>query len=207
MTPLGKDLRDRRRRQTSQEIHEAVVRLAQEHGFDKVTVDMISAEAGISARTFFNYYPGKEAAAVGHAPIELPPELVRRFVSGGPAHPRTVLEELTRALVEHISEDPPQRREVREVFDLAYGTPSVLAALMTRFDAFRQSIVTAVADRLGPDTDPQIPDLIATVAMSALRTGMERWAMGEDDVSPVPYVERSAALLHSLFTTAPTDHP
>ena len=54
-------LRERRRRQTSADIRDAAVRLASDRGFDKVTIEEICAEAGISTRTFFNYFPTKES--------------------------------------------------------------------------------------------------------------------------------------------------
>jgi hypothetical protein len=52
-------LRERRRRQTSADIRDAAVRLALARGFDKVTIEEICVEAGISTRTFFNYFPNK----------------------------------------------------------------------------------------------------------------------------------------------------
>ncbi|HXO12731.1 MAG TPA: TetR family transcriptional regulator, partial [Mycobacterium sp.] len=55
-------LRERRRRQTSADIRGAAVRLVRERGFDKVTIEAICVEAGISVRTFFNYFPNKESA-------------------------------------------------------------------------------------------------------------------------------------------------
>lgn len=55
--PLG--LRERRRRQTSADIRGAAVRLAQARGWDKVTIEEICVQAGISTRTFFNYFPNK----------------------------------------------------------------------------------------------------------------------------------------------------
>src|SRR5271165_2273662 len=54
-------LRERRRRQTSADIRDAAVRLALQRGFDKVTIEEICVEAGISSRTFFNYFPNKES--------------------------------------------------------------------------------------------------------------------------------------------------
>ena len=60
-------LRDRRRVQTSREIQRAALSLALRHGYDAVTTEMIAAEAGISQRTFFNYYLNKDAAIVGTA--------------------------------------------------------------------------------------------------------------------------------------------
>lgn len=37
-------------------------------GLEDVTTDEIAAASGVSTRTFFNYYPNKEAAAIGHPP-------------------------------------------------------------------------------------------------------------------------------------------
>ncbi|MFI6213049.1 TetR family transcriptional regulator [Nocardia brasiliensis] len=56
------DLRARRRAQTQAEIHSAILELAIEHGYDRVTVDDIAARAGVSPRTFFRYFPTKDSA-------------------------------------------------------------------------------------------------------------------------------------------------
>ncbi len=39
--------------------------------------------AGVSRRTLFNYFPGKDAAVLGD-PLEPEPEPTERFVRGGP---------------------------------------------------------------------------------------------------------------------------
>jgi AcrR family transcriptional regulator len=83
-------LRERRRRQTSADIRDAAVRLARERGFDKVTIEEICVEAGISSRTFFNYFPNKESA-IAYGPSDIPPELVADFVAAGPAPYSVVL--------------------------------------------------------------------------------------------------------------------
>lgn len=72
-------LRERRRRETSADIRGAAVRLAREPGWDKVTVEGICNEAGISTRTFFNYFPNKESA-IAYGPSDIPSELVEEFV-------------------------------------------------------------------------------------------------------------------------------
>jgi len=58
-------LRARKQRETRNAIHRAAVDLALAHGPDGATVAAISERAGISVRTFFNYYPSKEDAIVG----------------------------------------------------------------------------------------------------------------------------------------------
>ncbi|MBV2361454.1 TetR/AcrR family transcriptional regulator [Thalassococcus sp. CAU 1522] len=61
-------LRERRRQETAFQIHKATLELAMESGLEDVTTDEIAAASGVSTRTFFNYYPNKEAAAIGHPP-------------------------------------------------------------------------------------------------------------------------------------------
>ncbi len=61
-------LREKRRQETGFQIQKETLKLAMENGLDSVTTDEIAAKSGISTRTFFNYYPNKEAAAIGHPP-------------------------------------------------------------------------------------------------------------------------------------------
>ena len=61
-------LRDRRRLETAREIQQATLKLAMAGGLDDVTTEAIAEAVGISTRTFFNYYPNKESAAIGIPP-------------------------------------------------------------------------------------------------------------------------------------------
>lgn len=58
-------LRERRRAETWAEIHEAAALLAVERGIDHTTIEAIAGHAGVSARTFFNYFRSKEDAVLG----------------------------------------------------------------------------------------------------------------------------------------------
>lgn len=203
MASTSERLRDRRRRQTRREIHVAALHLAQEHGFDKVTVDMISEAAGVSSRTFFNYFPSKEAAVLPN-PVELPEASAAEFALRGDAHPREVLADLTGLLVREMADNPPQREEMHAVFALTRRHPALLAALLAGFEGFQRSIAEVVGQRLGQRPQDEVPTLIAALALTAVRTGLERWTSqespGDEDDSPVPYVERSVEALRSLLT-------
>ncbi len=48
-----------------------------------MTIDDICLEAGVSTRTFFNYFPNKESA-IAYGPSDIPSELVADFVAAGP---------------------------------------------------------------------------------------------------------------------------
>lgn len=61
-------LRERRRQQTAREIQLATLQLAIERGLENITTEEIAASAGVSTRTFFNYFTNKETAAVGAPP-------------------------------------------------------------------------------------------------------------------------------------------
>ena len=58
-------LRERRREQTWRALHEAALKRVREHGMRGPTVEEIAREAGVSPRTFFNYFPSKEDAVLG----------------------------------------------------------------------------------------------------------------------------------------------
>ena len=65
MQKKEQSLRERRREQTWAAIHEAALKRVREHGMRGTTVEEIAQEAGVSPRTFFNYFPSKEDAVLG----------------------------------------------------------------------------------------------------------------------------------------------
>ena len=110
-------LRERRRRQTSTDIRDAAMRLTQERGWDKVTIEEICIEAGISTRTFFNYFPNKESA-IAYGPSDIPAELGAEFVAAGPAPYSVVLAELITLVAHHLRDMPPKRDQAACMLEL-----------------------------------------------------------------------------------------
>lgn len=74
-------LREMKRRKTLDAIIDNATRLFLEKGFDSVTVEDICAQAGVSKRTFFNYIPSKEVAAIGPGPRAPSEEEIACFLS------------------------------------------------------------------------------------------------------------------------------
>lgn len=197
----GPTLRQRQREQTRRLIHDAVLELSADVGFGNVTVEAISARAGISPRTFFNHFAGKEAAVLMDPPVRLRDPQAAQFV-GGPRRPaRELLVELTRLLLDQLAADPPDRRTAEAVFAIAADNPGVLAALVGQMDAVRLELAAAVEARLPSGGDRQVADLVASLAMAAMRSGLETWAAGEvagSEDSPVPAVRRAVEIMTSL---------
>jgi AcrR family transcriptional regulator len=66
MTPTPTpSLRERKKVETWTAIHVAAATLAQQRGLELATVEAIAESAGVSPRTFFNYFPSKEDAVLG----------------------------------------------------------------------------------------------------------------------------------------------
>ncbi len=193
------DLRQRRRRATEQEIHAATLRLAATHGFEHVTVDMISAEAGVSRRTFFNYFASKEAAVIA-GPTALPEQALAEFLAAESQEPVQVLRDLTRLLISELVENQPQREELRQVMELAQAHPTVMAAMLANFERFERAVSEAVAQRMRLDPLDVQPTLISSLAFSTMRTGLSCWSQNpHSQPNPVPTVEQTVALLHSFL--------
>jgi len=89
MTPADTlSLRERKKLETWDLIHDAAAGLALDEDIPCVTVEAIASEAGVSQRTFFNYFPTKEDAILG---VRSPqrPELPEGFLDGGDLLRRT----------------------------------------------------------------------------------------------------------------------
>jgi AcrR family transcriptional regulator len=65
--PAG--LRERKREATRQRIVRAAQLGSLEHGIEGITIEGIAHDADISPRSFFNYFPSKEAAIAGLQPV------------------------------------------------------------------------------------------------------------------------------------------
>ncbi len=193
-------LRERRRRQTTNDIHAAALRLSRERGFDKVTIEQISVEAGVSPRTFFNYFPNKESAVIFRR-FDFSADLAADFIAAGPAPYAVVLADVIALIARQQDESPPLRDEAQDVFALARSHPGVLAAASAQLDGFREQIAELVAQRIRMRADDEVPTLIAALALATVRVGLQRSTRDEPAGldTPIRSIERAAQLVRSFF--------
>ncbi len=195
-------LRERKRLATRRAIQFAVLSLAADRGVEKVTIDDISRAADVSPRTFFNYFPSKEAALIGD-PLEVPSaEEVDAFIAAGSgASLLSGLGELLASSAENASRDVELQMLRRT---LLKQHPHLLAMRMAAMRSYEDQLTEFVAERLAKDDPGLAADgqrlqdtarLVTLVAFGAMRHAWTLWA---DTGGSVPLVERLRAAFEQL---------
>lgn len=177
------NLRDRRRLQTAREIQLAALRLSLRHGYGAVTTDSIAAEAGISTRTFFNYYPNKQAAVLG-----TPPHLDSCAAHWIVASTGPLADDLACLLGRMLEAKEIDREIVRMIEKVWDTTPELMAVFRNSMDNIALTLGGLLQARLGPDRQSEAM-LLAELATHALSHAVRRWAvddaMAVDDIPPM----------------------
>ncbi|MBP2326307.1 AcrR family transcriptional regulator [Kibdelosporangium banguiense] len=172
--PLG--LRERKKLETRQTLSKAAVRLAAERGIENVTVDDIAAEAGVSARTFFNYFPSKEDAVLQPDPDPVEQtKIITQALASAPAEFSPV-----RALA--FAWRPVAQRLDREAEDwlvrisIIERDPALMIKMFTAKEETERLMLEAIAARTGLDVDGDLyPRLLLMTVGAAFQAVTKRW--------------------------------
>ncbi|MFI8946408.1 TetR/AcrR family transcriptional regulator [Streptomyces sp. NPDC053750] len=176
----GGGLRERKKRATRAALAEAAVRLAAEHGAEKVTVEAISAAAGVSVRTFFNYFDTRDDAFVvidADAGARM-----RRAVLDAPAG-LSPLEVLRGAMAAELAEAEQQHELWRLHAEVLHASPHLLARGVGAHMAAEAELAQAIAERLGDAGVGLYPRLLAAVAGTAVRTSVDHWSAHQEEAA------------------------
>ncbi|MFE7704719.1 TetR family transcriptional regulator [Streptomyces sp. NPDC057486] len=174
-------LRERKKEATRQAVHEATLRLTVEHGFDHVTVEAVADAAGISRRTFSNYFTGKEDALL-YGEEQQMRDLVRT-VRERPAD-EAAWPALRAAVAEFGKRVAPPEREWAIRTRLAMRHPSLLARQLANHATLERDLAEAVASRQSPAENAVRPLVLAAAFLSSLRIAMRMWI--EEDLAREP---------------------
>lgn len=205
--PAGK--REQRKRATLLALRVAAIDLAAERGFANVTVEDIAAKAGVSVRTFFNYFDSKEAALVGGDPgfiaslrsglAVLPPSMPPL------AALRLVILARSREMSAELAASPAQRDALLRRMAVVRAEPGLLAAHTRHLSAVEHELRDVLVTWLGGDSraGPYAALLAATV-MTAVRVAGMCWS---ERGGTLPADEVTAAALDALAGGLAYDPP
>lgn len=198
-------LRERKRLATRRAIQVAAITLAAENGLDRLTVDEIGRVADISPRTFFNYFPTKEAALVGDAPALPDDAFITEFVEGS-AGLLDALAQLFTEAVESAAEDR-ELTQLRRAVIKQY--PQLFAMRISSMHEFQRDIESVIARRLrhenpGLDDDELASraNLITHVAVGAMRHAWLHWSNDGSGGDLSARLQQSFAMLDGLLASS-----
>lgn len=141
----GGGLRERKKRATRAALAEAAVRLAAEHGVEKVTVEAISAAAGVSVRTFFNYFDTRDDAFVA---VDSDAHVrIRRSVLDAPAA-LSPLDAVREAIRTELAEAEQRHELWRLHAEVLRAAPHLLVRRISAHMADETELAEAVAERI-----------------------------------------------------------
>jgi AcrR family transcriptional regulator len=187
--PLG--LRDRKKRETLKALSDAALELLYERGLENVVREDIAARAGVSLRTFSNYFAGKYDALAYRASHRMrrSAELLRARPADEP-----LWESIAEALIEPLRADGasfgrPGEAQLAEVRKLN-AAPEMQAAMAR---ASTGDLVEAIAERTGTDPEKDLyPRLVANVTIGAVNAVLSGYLSTAEPFEAVPSLLREA---------------
>ena len=196
-------LRERKRVETRHRIADAALDLTLEHGLEGATVEAISAAAGVSPRTFFNYFDSKDDALL-NAPDAREIDADGRRRRGGEREPEPARGR--RALLRRADPHEPAGGSTsrRSAVSCSVRHPHLLAAAFRQLgdtqEAFSGALVQIAAARaVGTDQDTAWADVAITAAAIAVRGAMKEAAAAPEPATADQIEERANALLTTTW--------
>jgi AcrR family transcriptional regulator len=178
---------------TRESIVEATVQLARERGLGEFTVEDIADAAGVSRRTFFNYFSSADEALA--APtfgfLDAALERFRDRPRGEPLLESAI--QILLALADNKLIEP-----MAQSFLVSHGHDPVTRFQLQAFDECSDKIVAAIREREGDALDAIYVHSLAGCVMSCGKAALEVWlAERGGDLSP-----SSLSRLRELLVTS-----
>jgi AcrR family transcriptional regulator len=176
-----RNLRQRARDAVREQIADIALDLFAERGFENVTVEEIATAAGISARSFFRYFPNKEDVVVGD-PIPAGERIRDAFAARPSDEPIwTSLRVAFDPLIENVD-----ARRGTTIMKVISSTPSLRAHSLEKHHAWATMLSPLVAGRLdaGPAQNLRAETLIRA-ALACFDVAIAEWTE-HDGAIPLP---------------------
>ena len=174
------------------------LRLFTEHGFDATPIEQISAEAGLSRRTFFRYFTSKSSVLWGE--IDAAAAAIRAALA---AVPDTVpmmgaIRQAVVAANHYRAQDVP---ELRARMNLIISVPALQSSAAIHYDAWERAISDFAAIRIGQPADSLYPLAVGRATLAVCRAAYDRWC-ARADADLTVYLDAAVAALNAGFPPA-----
>ncbi|TSD47164.1 TetR family transcriptional regulator [Rhodococcus sp. KBS0724] len=199
-------LRERKRIATRELIERTAVELVLELGYDEVTVERICEACDLSTRTFFNYFPTKDAAIGGIAIVVPPTAVIAELLDAHPSDPlRGALAVFAEAM-KIMDERPDLLAHRRQLFE---RHPTLLQQHLATFHELEDTLTRMLTEELiERPTRGRLPtDMAAAdeatatviIAGAAMRYVFRAWQNSEKDRPRAELVDPALTLMAHIL--------
>jgi AcrR family transcriptional regulator len=169
MTGHDNGLRERKKQATRVALREAALRLALERGPENVRVDDIADAAGVSPRTYNNYFSSREQAIIAAVTAERE----QRIIAAIAAQPEEI--NLSKAVITAIVDqhlDPSI--QAQDALLMITSSPALQSSYADSVKMSEAPLAQALMDRAG-DLDPLTARVLAASLAAATRVAIHDW--------------------------------
>jgi AcrR family transcriptional regulator len=194
MPDAGAGLRERKKVATRRALGLAAMRLAIERGLDNVLVEDIAEAAGVSPRTFNNYFASKHEAicALGFDRAMRIGAALRERPPGEPLWDATV----AAVMSEYGSADRALDEDWMAGVRLVTSTPAMRGEYLKVLAMTQYSLAEAIGLRMGFKAGASMfPRILAAAVTASVEAAMERWLHASRPVALAPLIRQSLAQL------------
>lgn len=178
MSSAGATLRDVTRQAVRDQVVQEAWLLFAEHGFGGTTIDQIAEASGMSRRTFFRYFAGKEELIVEkmvEAGERVADALAKRPPEEGPW---VAVRKAFDAVIASVRSHPDHSRNLRTMIR---NEPIVRGSLEEWRRRWIELLAPLIAERLGAGPHDVRPGAIAASALACLDAAEAAWAERPDE--------------------------
>lgn len=183
-----------RRAATRRQITAYARRLTAKSGLQGFTVEDLCEHAGISRRTFFNYFPGKEQAVIGEHGDGIDPAAVDAFLNGGEAGTNgispTLLDDLLTLAAAHFEVIGLTPEEAGAFFAAAHREPKLIEQLMRRGEEHHHYMTMLVGTREGLIAEHPVVHMAVTLSDAIVQSGVRQF-LSPGNTSTLPDIFES----------------
>lgn len=195
-------LRERHRAETATEIHRAGLDLAEQEGCAATTVEAVAERAGVSRRTFFNYYASKEDAILGLKPVEMPAPALERYLDRGTGDEFTRTVWLFVAVLRHSSGPPEWATRRKRLVD---QHPELKRRIGLHLASAESLVAAVVSEHSSPTTATRSPEtsqafvLLAGSVLKYAHRVMPDLSHTADDAAVDRALDRAIGVFRTAF--------
>ncbi|WP_248761960.1 TetR family transcriptional regulator [Pseudarthrobacter sp. SSS035] len=177
-------LRERKRAATRASITGVARKLTAERGLNGYTVEEVCELAEISRRTFFNYFPTKEDAILGHVDDEIPRDVIEGFIAGGASSPSgeisaTLFQDLIGLSLKLSENMAASEEETRQLIGVIKKEPQLMLRIIGATEEREAEFARVLAAREGVSPDhPVVQMAVALLGNIARKSSMAYFSEG-----------------------------